>query len=126
MSLFDELGAAIKQQPDKHYRWVDVSPEKLSRRKAQGFDYVSPQDPAVKGSILEKHVDENGRIVVGGLVLMQTSKKRAAELQSIIDKQNAQRLDAIENTYRESGENIKRALGTKHRAFNVIVDKEKD
>jgi hypothetical protein len=124
MAIFDELSRQIKQDPAKHYRWVSSEPEKLSRRKAQGFSFVSPQDSAVKGTSLEGHLDDKGRINVGDMILMQTSKKRAGELQAVIDNQNKLRQDAIENKYREAGEGIKRALGKKHRGFDVIVEKE--
>lgn len=126
MSVFDVLSDAIKQQPGRHYRWVNESSEKLSRRKAQGFEFVSPLDPSVKGTILEKHIDEHSRIFVGGMYLMHTSKKRAEELQAQIDKQNKMRMDSIERSYREAGDQIKRSLGTKHKGFNVIVEKEND
>jgi ATP-dependent Lon protease len=126
MSQLDELTAEIKKKDNEHYRFTSANTTKVSSRKARGFENVSPQDPAVKGTTLEKLAQSDGTIRFGGLILQKTSKENKERLQKQIEDRTKRRMDSIKRSYEENGENIKRQLGKKHAGFKVIHEEKGD
>jgi hypothetical protein len=126
MGMIDELVTKIHQQTGKRYRLVRLDPENVSRKKIEGFEFVNKADPSVKGTILEHHQAADGMIKIGNLGLAHIPEEAAkVKEKKNLDRQQRQ-LDAIKHGYRKSGEEIKRALGASHKAFNVVVDEGKD
>jgi hypothetical protein len=126
MSQMDELTAELKKKDNEHYRFTSANPTKVSSRKAKGFENVSPQDPAVKGTTLEKLAQTDGTIRYGNLILQKTTKENKERLQKQIDDRTKRRLDSIKRSYEEGGEGIKRQLGKKHSGFKVIHEEKGD
>jgi len=121
MPLLDDLSAEIKKQPDKHYRLVRRESGNVSMKKAKGYETVSPQDPEVKGTILEKsHKNADGSITVGNLVLMRTTKEQHAKNRAKVDERNELVRKAVARNYLEAGENLKRSLGKQHGGLKLI------
>jgi len=127
MGILDEVAAQIKKQPGKRYRFVELSPDNVSRKKIEGFEFLRKEDPEIKGTIFEHHVAADGQIKIGGLALAKISETAAR----VKEKKNEARLrrhfDSIRKNYEQAGEDIKRSLGSAHAAFKPIVeDKEKE
>lgn len=124
MSILKEIDDQLKKQPGKRYRMVRLDKENVSAKAHRGYEFVLPGDPEVKGTNLEKIHAADGKVTFGNLALARISEKRAREL----EKQNQDRLElrmkAIKEGYRRKGEEIKRALGSSHKNFDVIVEEE--
>ena len=125
MALLDEMAAQIKRQPGKRYRFVRLDADNVTRKTVEGFQFSRKEDPSIKGTILEKHVGADGQIRVGGMAIMEISETAARAKEKKTEDKMKAHLSAIQANYQKAGENIKRELGTAHKAFKPIVeDKE--
>lgn len=121
MSVLDELSKEIKKQPDKHYRFVRRESGNVSMKKAKGYETVSPQDPEIKGTILEKvHKNADGSITIGNLQLMRCTKEQHEKNRAAVEKRNERIREAIGAKFLQEGENLKRSLGKKHSGITLI------
>jgi len=126
MGLIQDMDKIIKKQPGRRYRLVRMDPANVSDRIYKGYEFVVGSDPEIKDTPLDRHKDASGQIRVGGLALAKISEKRARELEAARDAKLEKRMKAIREGYLREGENIKRKLGSAHKAFDTIVEEEKD
>jgi len=121
MPLIDELSNEIKKQPDKHYRFVRRESGNVSMKKTRGYEIVSPQDPEVKGTILEKtHKGVDGAIVVGNLQLMRCTEEQHRKNRAKVDERNERIQAALKAKYLSGEEDLKRSLGKQHKGIKLI------
>ncbi len=124
MSLFEDIDKIMKAQPGKRYRLVRLDPANMSDRVYKGYELVTKGDPEVKDTLLEKHVDGESHVRVGGLALARISEKRAREIDAKKHEKLEKRMKSIREGYLVAGENIKRKLGPAHKGFKTIVQEE--
>lgn len=125
MGILDDMAGQIKKQPGRRYRFVRLEPENVSRKKIEGYEFLRLGDPEIKGTILEQHATADGQIKVGGLALTRISEPAARLKEKKNEAKTRSRLDLIQQNYQKAGEDIKRELGSSHKAFKPIVeDKE--
>ena len=121
MPIIDDLSNEIKKQPDKHYRWVRRESGNISTKKSKGYEPVSPQDPEVKGTILEKsHKNVDSSITIGNLQLMRCTEEQHKKNRSKVQERNDRIQSALKAKYLEGGEGLKRSLGKKHEGIKLI------
>lgn len=93
--------------PDRYYRWVQVRPQNVARKKAQGFELVSRKNSKVRPLVeLEKTADDTIRFADS--VLMSCPKGRYLARRQ--GKQTVVR-DRLEATSQRFMEKVDRAKG---------------
>ena len=118
--MIDEVLEVMNKQKDKHYRMISLEAANLARKRYKGYNPITTQDIEVKGTALEKFKDAEGHIRIGNLVLASTSKEQFAKNRGKVQERTDRKLRSIKRTYQETGENIKRQLGSAHAGFKTI------
>jgi len=122
----DSVMEFAKEQSGKHYRLIStLSPENVASRVAAGYEFVSPQDPEAKGTLLEERFKSaDGQIKIGSLALARTSEENAQRREAQKLALANFKLRRIQDSYHEKGEAIKRQLGPAHEGFKTFVKEE--
>lgn len=126
MGEIDELINSLKKQAGQRYRLVRLDSGNVTRKKVRGYNFVSSQDPEVKGTILEQHKGADGLIRVGNLALARIKEADARKQEAKVRARTETKLAMIERTFRDTGDNLKRQAGKKHKAIEVVYERQED
>jgi len=127
MSFIKAFLSHMKPQTGKHYRLVRLDPTNVDRKKLDGYDFVTPGDPSIKGTPLEKHAHvADGTVRCGGMALAQMTQENADRLQKALDEKGERRVASIQRAHFQNIENLQRELGPNFKLIKPIVGEEKE
>ena len=125
MGFLESAMQVMKAQTGSRYRLVRLDPANVTEKKIRGYEFVRKEDPEVKGTILEQQAGPDGIIKLGNQGLARIPEKAAQERERVIHERTDRRLQLIKRQYLESGEDVKRKLGTRHKEYDHFVEEEK-
>lgn len=122
MGLLDDILVSMKKQPGKHYRLTRASDERLSLKRAEGYENVTKTDPEIKGTILERNAQSDGSVRIGNLVIQHVSEEQHGRLRKKVEDRTTAREESIRRNYLEEGERVKRGLGKNHKNITFVAE----